>query len=159
MKQKIMPILAAAATSLLFVACSQTNKTTEQAFMVEDKLFYNTNQEIYELKIGANDGEIYGEVEEGTLPEENNISNFGYYYKYDKVDEHHYDVYIQNVWYRFCDKDCELDHSENIYTEEGEVVEETGDIIEDGETIQEVVENTEVPVEAENSETEIVTEE
>jgi hypothetical protein len=62
-----------------------------------------------------------------------------------------------DTWYRFCDKDCELEHMETIYPEEADVsnyetVEnESNDVSTEGETVESVEEGASPEVEIVNS--------
>ncbi len=125
MKKIIGLLLAVFVITALLSGCDN-NKTTEkppqnkeiqpQAVMIEDKLYYNTNQAITMRRCGVMDGEIKYTTDEYSLPENNNRSNFGTGYEYQRVDEHHYDLPMDNPdgWIRFCDGQCEDNHENDL---------------------------------------------
>ncbi|MBQ8603243.1 MAG: hypothetical protein IJ410_00155 [Oscillospiraceae bacterium] len=87
-----------------------------QAVMINGKLYYNTDQTITLRRCGVMDGEIKYTTDEYSLPQKDNQSNFGTGYEYQRVDEHHYDIPMDNPegWIRFCDGDCEDSHQESL---------------------------------------------
>ncbi len=125
MKKIIGLLLTVFVITTLLSGCDN-NKTTEeppqnkeiqpQAVMIEDKLYYNTNQVITLRRCGVMDGEIKYTTDEYSLPEKNDRSNFGIGYEYQRVDEHHYDIPMDNPdgWIRFCDRECEDSHENNL---------------------------------------------
>lgn len=125
MKKIIGLLLTAFVITALFSGCDN-NKTIEeppqnkeiqpQAVMIEDKLYYNTEQVITMGRCGVMDGKIEYTVDEYSLPVKNNQSNFGKDYEYQRVDEHHYDIPMGNPegWTRFCDRECTDNHENDL---------------------------------------------
>ncbi len=86
------------------------------AVMVDDVLYYDSGQKVTYIRCGVMDGDITSTVENYQLPQENGQSNFGTGYSWQLVDEHHIDIPIQaeGGWSRFCDRQCEDDHSYDL---------------------------------------------
>ena len=87
-----------------------------QAVMVDDKLYYNTYQLIAVPRCGVMDGSITSAVSEYELPQENNQSNFGTDYEYQRVDAFHIDIPMgsDEGWVRFCTGECKSWHGANL---------------------------------------------
>ncbi len=100
-----------------FTGCGKEEKEPiPQTVMIDGALYYNTNQAIAVLRCGMMDGCITSTVKEWEYPTEDNQSNFGTGFNYQLVDEHHYDIPMDNPdgWIRFCDGNCDKDHSLNL---------------------------------------------
>lgn len=124
MKKIIGLLLTAFIITVLLSGCDgkaveetpENQEIQPQAVMIEDKLYYNTEQVITMGRCGVMDGKIEDTVNEYCLPEKNNQSNFGKDYEYQRVDEHHYDIPMGNPegWIRFCDRECEDSHENDL---------------------------------------------
>ena len=105
----------------LFSGCGSEEGTGErgeiqpQAVMIDGTLYYSTNRHINYARCGVMDGKIKSTVSRYQLPRKDNQSNFGKGYEYQFVDSHHCDIPIDNIWIRFCDGDCDDDHSRHLY--------------------------------------------
>lgn len=115
-------LLLSVALSLLS-SCStapdEPKELRQQSAMIDGTIYYNTNQKIGLRRCGVMDGKITSAIDEYSLPEKNDQSNFGKGYEYQRVDNHHYDIPMEDPegWIRFCDGLCEDDHSKNITDE------------------------------------------
>lgn len=124
MKKIINLLLAVFIITVLLSGCDgkaveETPKNQEiqpQAVMIEDKLYYNTEQVITMRRCGVMDGRIEYTIDQYSLPVKNNQSNFGKDYEYQRVDEHHYDIPMGNPegWIRFCDRECTDNHENDL---------------------------------------------
>lgn len=102
----------------------------QKIVMVNNILYHCTDQHIELARCGVMDGEITDYVSPNQLPDKNDVSNFGKGYDYQFADEHHIDIVMpeeDNAWIRFCNGQCNEDHSqtltEELYTQQvGEFV-------------------------------------
>lgn len=70
--------------------------------MINGELYYDTGKESdITGRCGVLDGEITSEVDGTQIPAEDNQSNFGVGYGYQRIDENSLDIYINDTWIRF----------------------------------------------------------
>lgn len=126
--RKIIALALSSVLALSMTACTSTpvnnNPNGDEIVKLNDKLYYNTSQEVHLLRMPGHDGSIELNVPSTEIPTENGQSNFEGYFIYTFADEHHVDLYANNGWYRFCDKECEESHDSPITEPEGENFEE-----------------------------------
>ncbi len=121
--KKLIGILAVGLVVLGFLTgCVQKPAEEESrdpqamAVMAGGKLYFDSGQKIGVARCGVMDGYITDSVEVWQLPEKDGRSNFGTGYSWQLVDRHHIDIPMDNPagWSRFCDGECDSDHSENL---------------------------------------------
>lgn len=70
--------------------------------MINGELYYDTGSESdLGPRCGTMDGEITSTVDSTEIPTENNQSNFGQGYGYQRIGEYSIDVYMNDKWIRF----------------------------------------------------------
>lgn len=74
--------------------------------MIDGKLYYDTGKESdIKARCGVMDGEITSTVSRFEMPTKDNPSNFGQGYSYQFVSQNGIDVYMNEKWIRFENKD------------------------------------------------------
>lgn len=94
----------------LFVltGCSAKDQEEETVYdrrpmvMVDGRIYLDTGKESYETaRCGVMDGEITSEVDGSEVPTENDQSNFGTGYGYQRMDENTIELFINEKWIVF----------------------------------------------------------
>lgn len=94
--------------------------TVDRMIVVEGVVYTSTGEVIYGERSCIMNGTIISSVEQTDIPYEDNQSNFGEGYAYQKVDAHNIDVYIDGAWIRFNDEKTVIPSEWETQSEESE---------------------------------------
>jgi len=108
MKGTLKAVFALALCSLLFTGCAAKEQEEETVYdrrpmvMVDSRIYLDTGRESYVTgRCAVLDGEITSEVDGSEKPAENDQSNFGTGYGYQRMDENTIELYINEKWIVF----------------------------------------------------------
>jgi len=108
MKGTLKAVFALALCSLLFTGCAAKEQEEETVYdrrpmvMVDSRIYLDTGRESYVTgRCAVLDGEITSEVDGSEKPAENDQSNFGTRYGYQRMDENTIELFINEKWVVF----------------------------------------------------------